>query len=789
MSDVQIAVVDQQDTQIVLAVPGVQGATGSEIPTGGTVDQVLRKSSSTNYDTNWSQVTSAMIADGTIVNADINASAAIAGTKISPDFGSQTVQTTGIFSAAGGSAAAPSIAFTGDTNTGIYSPGADQVAISTSGVGRLLVDSSGNLIQYSETTLERQHRQQAASAYTATNIKSVIDGATGYLTFETGSNWTNGNAVERLRITSGGLVGVGTSSPNYQLHVTTDFAVGASGFNQQLTFSNDTIQSLLLGTGYTALKLNPLGGNVGVGTTSPNQLLDVRGNAQVGQTGENFFNIRSSSGNGQFLFFTESGVSDRWLMGSPAGSGDLVFRSGAYNFSTGSERLRVTSAGLVGIGVSAPVHKVQINTSSAAGAYGNAIAWAKYDDPTPYVGISFDDTNDGLALAANTGSSSLNATHLFIKRSTGRVGIGTTSPQNPFVVSNAGAEGLEIIPTAGSPNVIAFNRGTASYAPLTLNGSVHILQTSGTERARIDSSGRLLVGTSTSVTDYAAGAGKLQVTSDTFNNVVFSAHTSSGATDGSYLTLARSRGSLASPTNLSSGDLIGRLQFSAYNNVGTQYKDCALIEAYADAAQGDGDLPSRLVFSTTADGASSPTERLRITSGGSVFIGNTGSLFGSTGAEIANTGTAAFSADSNYPLLINRQTTDGTIVEIRRGWSTVGTISVTTTATAYNTSSDYRLKENVTPVTDGITRLQQLKPSRFNFIADPDTVVDGFIAHEVQDIVPEAITGTKDAVDDDGNPVYQGIDQSKLVPLLTAALQEAIGEIESLKARLTAAGI
>ena len=119
----------------------------------------------------------------------------------------------------------------------------------------------------------------------------------------------------------------------------------------------------------------------------------------------------------------------------------------------------------------------------------------------------------------------------------------------------------------------------------------------------------------------------------------------------------------------------------------------------------------------------------------------------------------------------------------------VGSIATNASATAYNTSSDYRLKENVTPVSDGITRLQQLKPSRFNFIADPAKTVDGFIAHEVQAVVPEAITGEKDAVDADGNPVYQGIDQSKLVPLLTAALQEAIGEIESLKARLTAAGV
>jgi len=111
------------------------------------------------------------------------------------------------------------------------------------------------------------------------------------------------------------------------------------------------------------------------------------------------------------------------------------------------------------------------------------------------------------------------------------------------------------------------------------------------------------------------------------------------------------------------------------------------------------------------------------------------------------------------------------------------------TTVSYNTSSDYRLKENITPVPDGIQRLLQLKPSRFNFIAEPERTVDGFIAHEVQEVVPEAINGEKDGVDSEGNPIYQGIDQSKLVPLLTAALQEAIGEIESLKARLTAAGI
>jgi hypothetical protein len=84
-------------------------------------------------------------------------------------------------------------------------------------------------------------------------------------------------------------------------------------------------------------------------------------------------------------------------------------------------------------------------------------------------------------------------------------------------------------------------------------------------------------------------------------------------------------------------------------------------------------------------------------------------------------------------------------------------------------------------LTGATDRLKQIPVHRFNFIADPDTTVDGFLAHEAQAVVPECITGTKDEVDDDGNPVYQGIDQSKLVPLLTAALQEAIGRIETLE--------
>ena len=120
------------------------------------------------------------------------------------------------------------------------------------------------------------------------------------------------------------------------------------------------------------------------------------------------------------------------------------------------------------------------------------------------------------------------------------------------------------------------------------------------------------------------------------------------------------------------------------------------------------------------------------------------------------------------------------------GGNQIGSITTTASATAFNTTSDYRLKENVVNLDGAITRVKQLQPKRFNFIVDSDTTVDGFLAHEAQAVVPEAVTGTHNEVDDDGNAVMQGIDQSKLVPLLTAALQEAIAEIETLKTKVAA---
>ena len=115
-----------------------------------------------------------------------------------------------------------------------------------------------------------------------------------------------------------------------------------------------------------------------------------------------------------------------------------------------------------------------------------------------------------------------------------------------------------------------------------------------------------------------------------------------------------------------------------------------------------------------------------------------------------------------------------------------GTISGTSSSVAFNNLSDYRKKENAVAISDGITRIKTLKPYRFNFISEPSKTIDGFFAHEVTPAVPEAVTGEKDAVDSEGKIDPQMLDNSKLVPLLTAALQEEIGKREALEARVAA---
>jgi len=178
---------------------------------------------------------------------------------------------------------------------------------------------------------------------------------------------------------------------------------------------------------------------------------------------------------------------------------------------------------------------------------------------------------------------------------------------------------------------------------------------------------------------------------------------------------------------------------------------------------------NRMVFRTN------DAERMRILSTGGVLMNRTSS-------NSAASTTLDIDAGSNiYCIVMTANPTNGAFVRFHKDdGSEIGSIDHTASVTRYLTSSDHRLKENVVAMEDATTRLKQLQPKRFNFIADSnDTTVDGFLAHEVQSVVPEAVSRTHNEVDDDGNPNYQGIDQSKLVPLLVKTIQE-------LEARITA---
>ena len=208
------------------------------------------------------------------------------------------------------------------------------------------------------------------------------------------------------------------------------------------------------------------------------------------------------------------------------------------------------------------------------------------------------------------------------------------------------------------------------------------------------------------------------------------------------------------------------------------------VDAVASAAGYVGTLNNLPFQIRTND-----TERARIDSSGNLLVGTTSTQGWGRISTVVGSGANGLgvnqtdNANSWTCLYLNRSGSDGREIEFNRNGTFVGSVSVTGSATSYNTSSDYRLKENIAPMTGALAKVAQLKPVTYTWKSTGEES-QGFIAHELAEVVPDAVTGEKDAVDADGNPVYQGIDTSFLVATLTAAIQEQQAIINDLKARI-----
>ena len=263
-----------------------------------------------------------------------------------------------------------------------------------------------------------------------------------------------------------------------------------------------------------------------------------------------------------------------------------------------------------------------------------------------------------------------------------------------------------------------------------------------------------------------------------------SIHRGSASTGGGKIFFSKSRAATAGDdTVVQSGDQLGALLFTGAD--GTDRESAgAEISVEVDGTPGGNDMPGRIKFATTADGASSVTERMRIKSSGVIMI--PGDHTDGSGSERISISVTSGSVNGINFMPTGASGTNTAIACRTTGGSFVGGVQHNNTSTSFPTSSDYRLKENVVTEWDATTRLKQLKPSRFNFKVNPDKTQEGFLAHEVSSIVPEAVNGEKDALDKNGNIEPQSIDHSKLVPLLTKALQEAVSEIDTLKEKVKA---
>jgi hypothetical protein len=361
--------------------------------------------------------------------------------------------------------------------------------------------------------------------------------------------------------------------------------------------------------------------------------------------------------------------------------------------------MRLTAAGRLGLGTSSPAYKFEVagNTGAALAsitqtdANGSKLILAPFNGANgAFINADWTTGNGYLALGAAGEKVRID--------NSGRVGIGTTTVGARLHV-NQGADssiisyiqgssaGIRLGTTANGAVIdgVDGTNGITSYQLLAIGGSAVRIDTGGAERARIDSSGRLLVGTSTARTNYfnAAVAPQLQVEGGASGEPIISVVRNANDVFPSHLLLGKTRGT--GNVIVADGDTIGSVGFQASD--GTEFVPAASISTQVDSTPGANDMPGRLVFSTTADGASSPTERMRIRNNGSILLNTTSeavAFVNGTGMSVSSTGQTEISVDNNDPLKINRKTSDGTLVGFLQDAITEGSISVSGTTVSYN---------------------------------------------------------------------------------------------------------
>jgi len=308
--------------------------------------------------------------------------------------------------------------------------------------------------------------------------------------------------------------------------------------------------------------------------------------------------------------------------------------------------------------------------------------------------------------------------------------------------------------TLGVTGVSTFAAGTALLPALTTTGDVNTgiyypaadtfaVTTAGVERYRVDSSGNLGVG----VTPSTWGGASKAIEIGTYS--AFSGNTS---TAGAYV----SNNACLSTNNDATGWV-----YKATDSGATLYRQQLGTHRWSYAGAG------------TAGGAVTFTSAMTLDASGNLMVGTTSSI-------------ARCSISYLYPNTGIGLTTDSNSTQTAIQFNTLagvaGSINTNALTTTYNTASDYRLKESVAPLNGGLSRVNALKPSVYTWKVN-GSAGEGFLAHELAEVVPSAVSGDKDAVDADGKPTYQGVDLSKLVPILVAAIQELTARVQTLEAR------